>query len=328
MPNHPYWPSHPPTHLTAPHRSDMPIAQEELFAPIFLVLSFSTLSEAVSLANSTRYGLGSSIFSSNRAEALAVARALDCGMVNINDFGVSYLNQGLPFGGTKKSGYGRFAGPEGLRALTAPKAVTQDRFFGWLRTGIPKPLDYPLKDALKSWKCEVLEPCLACLPPLFFPCPSSSSCATVSITDNPLLSALLPPLSSPSVALAQTQRQNQSSKASSFSRTETCVRKRAVSQVSFADRFDSRRVVLRGRVGGRERLRHSKNGHRRGIMRGRGHGHGRGRCQGRVDLRKGRRRFASLASSKRGRPNLRDEGKENPVIWARSGSGSDILLLC
>lgn len=80
-----------------------------------LVMPYDTLEEAVQIANGTRYGLGASVFGPNQRECLVVARQVDCGMVALNDFGVFYLNQDLPFGGIKGSGYGRFAGPEGLR---------------------------------------------------------------------------------------------------------------------------------------------------------------------------------------------------------------------
>lgn len=132
---------------------DMAIANEELFAPIFLIIPFPTnsLDSAIKIANGTRYGLGSSIFGSTLSQCQYIADTLEAGMVNINDFGVSYLNQGLPFGGVKKSGYGRFGGPEGLLALTQAKAVTRDRAFSWFRTGIPPRLDYPLEQPKKSW---------------------------------------------------------------------------------------------------------------------------------------------------------------------------------
>ncbi|KAK0560292.1 Meiotic Sister-Chromatid recombination aldehyde dehydrogenase [Tilletia horrida] len=137
-----------PTLITGVTR-DMRIAQEEVFAPIMLVMPFDTLDEAVEIANSTRYGLGSSVFGAKHQECHYVAKRLRSGMVNINDFGVSYLAQSLPFGGVKASGYGRFGGPEGLLGLTTAKAVTEDRFFSLVRTGIPPPLDYPLQD--RSW---------------------------------------------------------------------------------------------------------------------------------------------------------------------------------
>ncbi|KAJ9473921.1 putative aldehyde dehydrogenase-like protein [Pseudozyma hubeiensis] len=141
-----------PTLLTDVKPS-MRIAQEELFAPIFLILPFAStqLDSALHIANSTRYGLGSSVFGSNLDHCTYIADRLHSGMVNINDFGVSYLNQGLPFGGVKKSGYGRFAGPEGLLSLTHAKAVTRDRAFSWIRTGIPPRLDYPMEKPGKSW---------------------------------------------------------------------------------------------------------------------------------------------------------------------------------
>lgn len=131
--------------------SDMAIAKEEVFAPVFLVMAFDTIEEAIKLANSTRYGLGSSVFGSDRKTCHKIADQLECGMVNINDFAVSYLNQGLPFGGIKASGNGgRFGGPEGLLSLTTTKAITEDRFFSLVKTSIPKPVHYPHKNPTKS----------------------------------------------------------------------------------------------------------------------------------------------------------------------------------
>ncbi|CAM9744435.1 unnamed protein product [Discosporangium mesarthrocarpum] len=63
-------------------------------------------------------------------------------MTNINDFGVNYLVQTLPFGGVKDSGSGRFAGPEGLRECCLLKSVTVDCFP--FSTVIPEPLLYPV----------------------------------------------------------------------------------------------------------------------------------------------------------------------------------------
>ena len=51
-------------------------------------------------------------------------------MVTINDFATTYMCQSLPFGGVKESGFGRFAGVEGLRALCVPVAVCRDRCAG------------------------------------------------------------------------------------------------------------------------------------------------------------------------------------------------------
>lgn len=58
----------------------------------------------------------------------------------------------MPFGGVKASGYGRFGGREGLHGLCNPKAIIEDRFFSLIRTPIPKPLDYPVKSTIASWK--------------------------------------------------------------------------------------------------------------------------------------------------------------------------------
>lgn len=65
----------------------MPIAQEELFAPVFLIMPFpgKDWRKAVEIANSTRYGLGSSVFGGSKSVCEQVAAELKCGMVNINE---------------------------------------------------------------------------------------------------------------------------------------------------------------------------------------------------------------------------------------------------
>ncbi|KAI0033980.1 Aldedh-domain-containing protein [Vararia minispora EC-137] len=130
---------------------DMKIAQEELFAPVAVIMPYDTIDEAVEIANSTRYALGASVFGASKYQCLEIARRLECGMVAINDFGVFYLNQDLPFGGIKGSGYGRFGGPEGLRGLTNPKAVVYDRWPWLVYTSIPRQVDYPIRSPQQAW---------------------------------------------------------------------------------------------------------------------------------------------------------------------------------
>lgn len=122
----------------------MRIAQEEAFAPIMAVFKFSTLEEAISIANSTPYSLGSNVFSKNQKEGRYIMDRLRVGMSNLNDFGVNYLCQSLPFGGVGISGYGRFGGPEGLRAVCHQKAITEDRWPLLIQTFLPPVLQYPM----------------------------------------------------------------------------------------------------------------------------------------------------------------------------------------
>ncbi|CAA7265354.1 unnamed protein product [Cyclocybe aegerita] len=130
----------------------MDIAHQELFAPVALIMPYETVKEAVEIANGTRYGLGASVFGPDQEDCIKVAKQLECGMVSVNDFGVFYINQDLPFGGTKASGYGRFGGPEGLRSLTNPKAIIYDRWPSFIQTSIPRVLDYPLRSLHWSWQ--------------------------------------------------------------------------------------------------------------------------------------------------------------------------------
>lgn len=107
---------------------DMRIAQEEVFGPVMLILRVKDDAQAIEVANGTAFGLHSSVFTRDRARGERIAAALEAGATCINDFGMCYLNQDLPFGGVKHSGFGRMNGRDGLRAYTNAKAVLTDRF--------------------------------------------------------------------------------------------------------------------------------------------------------------------------------------------------------
>ena len=119
---------------------DMRIAREEVFGPVMLIFKVGSDEEAIALANSIEFGLHSSVFTKDRARGERIASQLEAGATVINDFGLCYLNQHLPFGGVKASGFGQMNGRDGLRAYTTPKAVLTDRF--WF--SVP-PKIYPVK---------------------------------------------------------------------------------------------------------------------------------------------------------------------------------------
>jgi aldehyde dehydrogenase (NAD+) len=101
---------------------DDPAVQEEIFGPVLSVQVFDTEEEAVTLANGTDFGLIASIYTRDVGRAMRVAAAMDCGQVSVNDYWAGGLE--LPFGGNKKSGYGREKGWEGLDAYTKVKSIT------------------------------------------------------------------------------------------------------------------------------------------------------------------------------------------------------------
>ena len=148
---HPQYPSghyFEPTLLTEVTPT-MRIAQEELFAPICVLMRADSPQHAVQITNGTIYGLGCSVFgpttsAAARAQLDWVAKRVRSGMVALNDFAVFYAVQ-LPFGGVGGSGYGRFAGEEGLRSLCNAKSVCTDRWPGLIKTAIPGKLDYPMR---------------------------------------------------------------------------------------------------------------------------------------------------------------------------------------
>jgi succinate-semialdehyde dehydrogenase/glutarate-semialdehyde dehydrogenase len=99
-----------------------PAFQEELFGPVATVTTFSDEHEAVALAKSSSFGLGAAICSRDLDRASTIARRLECGTVFINDFVRSDAR--LPFGGVKKSGYGRELGRWGMLEFVNVKNLT------------------------------------------------------------------------------------------------------------------------------------------------------------------------------------------------------------
>ncbi len=107
--------------------NSMDIMTEETFGPILPIVKFSTDDEAIKLANDSKYGLSSSVFSKSSSRRKRIANELNAGSVSINDCLVSYAIASLPFGGVKESGLGRAHGVEGLYQFTKVKAIAEDR---------------------------------------------------------------------------------------------------------------------------------------------------------------------------------------------------------
>lgn len=147
-PNYPQGHYFQPTLLTGVTVS-MDIAQNEVFGPVLTVMKARDTEHAIEIANSTPYGLGSSVFGNDWTELNKVANNLKTGNIAINDFATFYICQ-LPFGGVGASGYGKFGGEEGLQGLCNVKSVCYDKI-PFVSTQIPKPLDYPIADEAKAW---------------------------------------------------------------------------------------------------------------------------------------------------------------------------------
>lgn len=109
-----------PTVLTEV-RPDMPAGCEEVFGPVSAIMRAANPEEAIRLANNTPYGLGSSLWTSNMETAKRLARRIEAGQVFIN--GMVASDPRLPFGGVKRSGYGRELSELGIREFVNTQTV-------------------------------------------------------------------------------------------------------------------------------------------------------------------------------------------------------------
>jgi succinate-semialdehyde dehydrogenase / glutarate-semialdehyde dehydrogenase len=119
----------PPTVMTDVDGS-MPVFAEETFGPVAVLIRVSSDKEAVQVANDTEYGLAASVWSRDVEHALAVGRQIKSGVLFVNSFVSS--DPRVPFGGTKRSGYGRELGAAGVREFTNLRSV-------WVAPSAPMP---------------------------------------------------------------------------------------------------------------------------------------------------------------------------------------------
>ena len=123
-----HWPQHRtaiargPVLLTeVPHEAS--ILTEESFGPALCVAPFGDEIEAIALANASPFALSSSVWTHNRLRARRMAAQLSAGSCAINDVIRTIANPYAAFGGNQLSGYGRYHGPEGLRAFSRMKTI-------------------------------------------------------------------------------------------------------------------------------------------------------------------------------------------------------------
>jgi betaine-aldehyde dehydrogenase len=101
-------------------RTDMAIAQQEIFGPVLAILPYDTIDEAVAIANDTVYGLGAHVQGTDQERVREVAARIRCGQVHLN---YPAWDPQAPFGGYKQSGNGREYGVEGMEEYMEVKAV-------------------------------------------------------------------------------------------------------------------------------------------------------------------------------------------------------------
>ena len=107
-------------------RPDMRIAQEEIFGPVLSVITVSSLEEAIEVANNTKYGLSSAIYTGNIMNAFKAIEKIEAEITYVNAPTIG-AEVHLPFGGIKGTGNGfREAGTEAIKEFTEVKAVYID----------------------------------------------------------------------------------------------------------------------------------------------------------------------------------------------------------
>jgi len=107
--------------LIAEVTQNMPVFAEETFGPVLAVMRVESASEAIDVANNSFYGLGASIWSKNIDDGIQLAREIESGAVFVN--GMTKSDPRLPFGGIKRSGYGRELSHYGIKEFVNIKSI-------------------------------------------------------------------------------------------------------------------------------------------------------------------------------------------------------------
>jgi acyl-CoA reductase-like NAD-dependent aldehyde dehydrogenase len=139
---------------------DAAVLCEETFGPIMPITRVSDAEQAIRLANDSYLGLSGSVWSRDRAHALAVARRMETGSVCVNDVLVNYFFVAAPLGGIKSGGLGFRHGAEALRQFCTPRTIVEDRpglgpVANWLR----RQLGFPYRQrvfAVLRWLLKVM----------------------------------------------------------------------------------------------------------------------------------------------------------------------------
>lgn len=111
-----------PPQLFAPVDPNDALAHEEVFGPVLVATPFDDEAQALQIANATEYGLVAGLWTNDGRRQLRMSHALEAGQVFVNCYGAGGGVE-LPFGGVKRSGYGREKGMEGLKSFTRIKTV-------------------------------------------------------------------------------------------------------------------------------------------------------------------------------------------------------------
>jgi succinate-semialdehyde dehydrogenase/glutarate-semialdehyde dehydrogenase len=134
---------YPPTvldHVTP----GMAAFDEETFGPVAAITRVAGPAEAIALANRTEFGLGAALWTRDLDRAASLVRRIEAGAVFVN--GIVASDPRLPFGGIKKSGYGRELGAEGIREFTNTKTVWRGPGSGGFRPAVLRPASLPSHD--------------------------------------------------------------------------------------------------------------------------------------------------------------------------------------
>lgn len=129
---------------------DMELMREETFGPVLGVMQVRDMEEALTLANDSNLGLTASVWSRNTAQAVALGRRIQAGVITINDHLLTHGMAETPWGGIKESGIGRSHGELGFDEMTQPQVVTTELLHFAKRNVFWHPHDAQLYQGLRG----------------------------------------------------------------------------------------------------------------------------------------------------------------------------------